>query len=956
MKADDKITTREIINLVRLFTYRFGEDAYIYIQEKELSKMLENPGDVKLICQYLVDNYTQEELLKIFIDLLSLVYVDDIDVAEIEMIIDIAGYFGLNEEVVNFYFELFSGILEYLQDKPSLISYGDLHTKADLPIVNLNGKGVVFQLQDQIYILNFMGNCAMLNGKQVHNYCAIPFGESDRLSLGNHIFEYQDIIDIFLKKVSEDEEILWINQKKNEIELNHNNNVASIAKIHHKKNIIEIFLLSKHYTLLIGNKSVENDYPITIFDREKISFSELKGDLSILKEVKITAQKELPVSPIQNLETGIFSLSGENLYFKFPKSNDYILQDISFEIHSGELCAIIGPSGAGKSTLLNTLLGLYEINSGYIKINGKVLDKGLSQIQDHIGYVPQDDLLIDVLTVWENLYYKYKLIKDPEGNHDKALVNKELLLILDKVGLSEKNRSKVGSAEDRKLSGGERKKLNIALELVTDPDIIILDEPTSGLASHDAQEIAALLRKMANQGKIVLIVIHQPSSDIYKMFDKVIILNKGGELAYFGNKIQALTLFRDITDDAYDVECLSCKRVNPDLLMNVLTSESQNFWRALSHINKVFSANDTFKQREEDENKIYEETLSLPPVKKYTLGYRLKQSLHLFHRILLHKLRDKMNIYVTLIIAPSLSLLTSFLLRYNAFPDTPYSFAENSMYPTFLFLMVIVAIFFGISNSASDIIRDRLILKRERVLNIPLSGYFFSKFIVLMLFAIIQNILFIIPAHLILEEYYMILYHLLFMTLISSTGIAFGLLGSTFFKTVTAAYNLIPLILIPQIILGGALVEYEQLNREFFIDKQSPIPELADLMISRWAFELLVTSNVDLHPINQLREQEQEQKKNLLNLLQQGEITPEERARLSEAITKEYGERSQEIAKYYNSEIKLSSALLPGEYLSVENNWCNGYFRTWKRNLIVLIGYALILLVLGFIRLKTIKF
>jgi ABC-type multidrug transport system permease subunit len=333
----------------------------------------------------------------------------------------------------------------------------------------------------------------------------------------------------------------------------------------------------------------------------------------------------------------------------------------------------------------------------------------------------------------------------------------------------------------------------------------------------------------------------------------------------------------------------------------------------------------------------------------------LKQNIYQFRRIFICKLRNKLNILVTFAIPPALSILTSILLRFTPESLESYHFAYNNQYSTFLFLVVIVGIFFGLSNSVTDIIKDRLTLRREKLLNISFFGYIISKFIVLVTFAVIQSILFILPAHLILEEFNLVFVNIGLMTLISSCGIGFGLLVSTFLKSSIAAYNLVPLILVPQIILGGALVQYKELNQQLLFIKKSPIPPPAQIMFSRWGYEMLMTANYELHPYFRYMNELQEKKDELANRLITKQITKEQQLLINKEVNKKYTKLLSQTKSSVNKQIEELTFLFDGQYLSINNKWFDGSIKTWVRDFWILVFYNFFLILLCYIRLRTMK-
>jgi ABC-type multidrug transport system ATPase subunit/cation transport regulator ChaB len=236
----------------------------------------------------------------------------------------------------------------------------------------------------------------------------------------------------------------------------------------------------------------------------------------------------------------------QNVEYEF-ENGKIGLHPINFEIFSGNIVGIMGGSGAGKSTLLGVLTGLNKPSRGKVLLNNTDIHAQSNAIEGLIGYVSQDDLLVEELTVFQNLYFNAKLCF---GQHTDDEIRQKTDETLRDLGLYEIRNMKVGSPLNKKISGGQRKRLNIALEMIRQPAILFLDEPTSGLSSRDSDNIIDLLKELSLKGKLVFVVIHQPSSDIFKMFDRMLVLDKGGYLIYNGNPVDAVLYFKSQTNMA----------------------------------------------------------------------------------------------------------------------------------------------------------------------------------------------------------------------------------------------------------------------------------------------------------------------------------------------------------------------------------------------------------------------
>lgn len=257
--------------------------------------------------------------------------------------------------------------------------------------------------------------------------------------------------------------------------------------------------------------------------------------------------KETVVVQVQEqTKISIFSWSNINLKVNISKSEDkQLLSGISGNIKAGEIIAIMGGSGAGKSTLLNTLAGRLDpstILSGDVLIDGK--ERSANSWRSLCAYVEQDDLLYDSLTVFETLLYSAKL-RLPSSITLKEKIDRVNAVIL-QLGLDGCRDTRIGSPEKRGISGGERKRVSIGIEMVTNPDILFLDEPTSGLDAFNAFNAMETLKKLAKEeNKIILLTIHQPRTDILDLFDKIILLSLGKQV-WMGSTHDAIGHFESL--------------------------------------------------------------------------------------------------------------------------------------------------------------------------------------------------------------------------------------------------------------------------------------------------------------------------------------------------------------------------------------------------------------------------
>eukprot|EP01006_Ploeotia_vitrea_P022963 TRINITY_DN55409_c0_g1_i2.p1 TRINITY_DN55409_c0_g1~~TRINITY_DN55409_c0_g1_i2.p1 ORF type:complete len:635 (+),score=62.75 TRINITY_DN55409_c0_g1_i2:77-1981(+) len=240
-----------------------------------------------------------------------------------------------------------------------------------------------------------------------------------------------------------------------------------------------------------------------------------------------------------------------------PKKTKSILKGVSGHVQAGQLCAIMGPSGSGKTTLLDTLSGRRRFGGGTIMVNGK---SGVD-VKTLAGYVVQDDILSGWLTVRENLQFSADL-RLPDSEKPDAV--QHVKRVLDEVGLTRVQHQKIGNELIRGVSGGERKRANIGMELIRRPQLLFLDEPTTGLDSTTATSIVHLLQQLTRTGKTVILAIHQPKARIFKMFDHLILLDNGNVI-FQGPPLNAVGYFSQIGFTLAD------KMENPsDFVMDVV--------------------------------------------------------------------------------------------------------------------------------------------------------------------------------------------------------------------------------------------------------------------------------------------------------------------------------------------------------------------------------------------------
>ena len=529
------------------------------------------------------------------------------------------------------------------------------------------------------------------------------------------------------------------------------------------------------------------------------------------------------------------TFSAEHIFYHF-KSGRAGLQNVNISEKGGKLIGIMGASGSGKSTLLNVINGTETPSSGRVLINGVNIHEEPKKVEGVIGYIPQDDLLLEDLTVYENIYYAAKLCFAHYNNKE---IDELVQRVMSSLGIGDIKDLRVGSPLQKTISGGQRKRVNIALELLREPSLLFVDEPTSGLSSQDSENIMDLLKELSLRGKMVFVVIHQPSSDIFKMFDNLLILDVGGLQIYYGNPTEAITYFKELINAANKKQgvCPECGNINPEQIFSIIETKVVNEFGRFTKTRKV-SPGQWYQY--------FKDNIKLPRVRhvkeridvSINIPNWLKQYVVYTTRDFKSKLSNRQYLAINLLQAPLLALFMGFMVKYHSTIEERnpvYTFFENDNIPVYFFMSIIVALFMGLTVSAEEIFRDRKLLKRERFLNLSKSSYLIAKITVLFLISAIQTATFAWIGNAILEIQGMTLSFWLILFSCAAFSNVLGLNISASFNSAVTIYILIPLLLIPQLLLSGVVISFDKFNPS--VSKLDGVPVVGELMASRWAFE-----------------------------------------------------------------------------------------------------------------------
>jgi ABC transport system ATP-binding/permease protein len=563
--------------------------------------------------------------------------------------------------------------------------------------------------------------------------------------------------------------------------------------------------------------------------------------------------------------TQIESLQVEDLIHDFG-TDSRALNHVNFEVKRGEMLCIIGPSGSGKSTLLAALSGQREPTRGQVKLNGISLYEHRENLVPFIAHMPQEEALNPQLTVREHLRHAVT-IRRPAlslAEHERRVDS-----MLAELGLQSIARRRVGSPGEKTISGGERSRLNLGVDLGSRAEVFLFDEPISGLSSKDSEHVAETLRSLARE-KIVIASLHRPGAPVLRLFDKVLLLDSGGRLAYFGTPAGMVGYFRDAcgelgishpsvngkaalgADFVFDVLETPLSSIGGGSNSGAVRRFPSSFWQERFESVALLRS---LQPGDGPVSKLGEaqagDRLPIPP--KPVRRFRAVVAVFMTHflRSFLSKLRNRGTLYSTFLEAPVLAALIAITLRSS--PKGSYEFVSALHIPAYLFLSVTVAMFLGLTNSATEVLRDRPVLRRERNCQPGAFSYISAKFVALGLVAAVQCWMYLLVGNYFLEIRGVLFDLWIWMTFTAWAGTAMALVISTLVKTERAALTAVPLLLVPQMLWAGALVPFREMNRGLFENAAvtrerggAPVP--ANLMPLRYAYEAMVVAQATRNP------------------------------------------------------------------------------------------------------------
>jgi ABC-type multidrug transport system ATPase subunit/ABC-type multidrug transport system permease subunit len=542
---------------------------------------------------------------------------------------------------------------------------------------------------------------------------------------------------------------------------------------------------------------VRTDERIEVRDLGSRNGTRLDGELT--RRATLRTGSEIGIGPyrlifdgadfVQRAEQGAIRLDAEGVGMTV-KGNKKILQPTALSIAPGELVAIIGESGSGKSTLLKALAGVTRPTEGTITVNGEPLANRLTDI----GYLPQDEVVHAGLTVIEALDYaaRLRLPHDTTDEEYDATVDRAL----EELELREHGQTRIGS-----LSGGQRKRVGLAAELLSRPSLLFLDEPTTGLDPGLETRMMELLRGLADHERAVVVVTHATKS--LDLCSRIIVMGRGGRLCYDGPPAGAKVFFGA---DSYD-----------DVYAQLDRRPAEEWQRK--------------RAQEGGEPVIPEQPVKTPVESSAKAGRQrgslVRQAWVLTHRYVRLFSRDRRNLIILLAQVPLLSLAIVGLYKSGIFSNKRD--ADDAV--TVGFLVVTIVVWFGSIDGAREIIKEKTVYTREAAVGVRTGAYLISKAAVLFTLATVQTsvllaiFFFFQPLHAATSAYITVTI-VLILTALASVGM--GLLMSAAVKTQDQATSFIPLVLIPQLFFGGSIVPVATMS--------GPLAAFSNAIIAKWSY------------------------------------------------------------------------------------------------------------------------
>ncbi len=545
---------------------------------------------------------------------------------------------------------------------------------------------------------------------------------------------------------------------------------------------------------------------------------------------RVTPGHPVAINPGENLQVGNYQLVYQPgsivqndssrvridaLHIRKTVNNNtmVLLNDISITVQPKEFVALVGGSGAGKSTLMDALNGFRPATQGTVLLNGDDYYQNFAIYRASLGYVPQEDIIHRDLPVERALYYVARL-RLPQDTSE-AEIQQRVTEVLEDVEMTARREVIVS-----RLSGGQRKRVSIAVELLAKPNLLFLDEPTSGLDPGLDKRMMFLLRRLADQGRTIVLVTHATNN--ITACDKVVFLAPGGKLAFFGPPKEALEFF----------EVKEFPDIYSKLDQNPASADEWEGRFAQSPYFKQYIAQPQTQLPPPAHPPMYYNNVPVAPPRAPAMS-DWRQFFILTRRYAELLTRDRVNLMVLILQAPVIAIILGIVAGPNVFePGHKFTTAQQV-----LFMLGISGVWLGTNNAAREITKENPIYLRERLVNLRVFPYIMSKVVVLSILGLVQSFLLVgiilvtsgaPPTGALFPAAFELIVG---VWLTAMAGIGIGLLVSAIASNTDKAVSIVPIILIPQIILSGMIFALPGATKD-----------LSFLTVSKWSLDSLGTS------------------------------------------------------------------------------------------------------------------
>ncbi len=495
------------------------------------------------------------------------------------------------------------------------------------------------------------------------------------------------------------------------------------------------------------------------------------------------------------------------------KNSKTILNKISISLSSGEFVGIIGNSGCGKTSFLNAVSGKDKKTKGEFYLDAELKNLNYS-------FLNQDYQFIPGFSVKEHLRQRADFLQIKP-----SLKNELITQVAESVGLG-KHIDKIVVKKDNtsyQLSGGQQKRLRIAMELLSMPDVFLLDEPTSGLSSEDSYQILSLLSRIAQHNKLVIASIHQPDYDSLILFDKILLIDDSGYPVYYGSPLKITEYLRNKTNTVDKNTVLEISK-NPSVILNLL-GVSKSFEKSVKDKSKFWyqnfiSSDMSLKKTEHLKKKI------LPGNKRKLNSF--KSFISSFNFDVKTEFKNKLRLVLLFIIPFITGLSFAFISKY--YTNESYEYYLNSNIPVWILITVITAIFIGMVSSGNDFINFRNYHIADYYLKNKYFSFCFAKFVKYIIISFIQAVVIVLPAVFILKMEFVLPELILINWILCFWGAVAGMLASVLFKSSSVVYLVIPFIIVLNMLFSGVLIKFDTFNNKVFGNNPVLVTKVANLL------------------------------------------------------------------------------------------------------------------------------